>query len=151
MKRVRIPHERFDQWIKVLDIVEDYSRRLREELGRVTVILYGSYARGDYNLWSDIDLLVISEKFKNVRILDRYDLIPQPPPGVEPVPLTPGEFVENLGKNTWLKALRDKSVIVIDDYGITKLISDKGLKPLTINEHREKIMKLRRKYSESHD
>ncbi len=147
MKRVRIPRKRFDQWIKVLDIVEDYSRRLREELGRVTVILYGSYARGDYNLWSDIDLLVVSEKFRNVRILDRYDLIPQPPPGVEPVLLTPGEFVENLEKNAWLKALRDKSVIVIDDYNLLEELIERKIEPLRIDTLRRIVLRLKTKYS----
>ncbi len=147
MKRVRIPRSRFDQWLKVLDIVEDYSRRLREELGRVTVILYGSYARGDYNLWSDIDLLVVSEKFRNVRILDRYDLIPQPPPGVEPVPLTPEEFVKNLEKNAWLKALRDKSVILIDDYNLFEQLIERKIEPLRIDTLRRIVLRLKRKYS----
>lgn len=32
--------------------------------GDVTVILFGSYARGDYNLASDFDLVVISDKIK---------------------------------------------------------------------------------------
>ncbi len=147
MKRVRIPRSRFDQWLKVLDIVEDYSRKLREELGRVTVILYGSYARGDYNLWSDIDLLVVSEKFRNVRILDRYDLIPQPPPGVEPVPLTPEEFVKNLEKNAWLKALRDKSVILIDDYNLFEQLIERKIEPLRIDTLRRIVLRLKRKYS----
>lgn len=147
MKRVRIPRSRFDQWLKVLDIVEDYSRKLREELGRVTVILYGSYARGDYNLWSDIDLLVVSEKFRNVRILNRYDLIPQPPPGVEPVPLTPEEFVKNLEKNAWLKALRDKSVILIDDYNLFEQLIERKIEPLRIDTLRRIVLRLKRKYS----
>lgn len=30
---------------------------------RVTAILIGSYARGDFNIWSDIDILLISEEF----------------------------------------------------------------------------------------
>jgi predicted nucleotidyltransferase len=28
---------------------------------RVTAILIGSYARGDFNLWSDVDIILISE------------------------------------------------------------------------------------------
>lgn len=43
-------------------------RRIVDHLeGDATVILFGSYARGDYNLASDFDIIVISDKFKGER------------------------------------------------------------------------------------
>jgi len=38
-----------------------YAERLRRELPGAQVFLYGSVARGDWNLHSDIDLLVVGE------------------------------------------------------------------------------------------
>ena len=53
---------RFIEWLKEREearrkLFEEYLRRLSEE--PVTVILFGSRARGDYNLLSDYDLLII--------------------------------------------------------------------------------------------
>jgi predicted nucleotidyltransferase len=78
---VKIPRNRFEEWIKVLRLVDDYAKLLRKRFERMTVILHGSFARGDFNLWSDIDLIIVSEKFNNVRILDRYNLLGEKPPG----------------------------------------------------------------------
>lgn len=38
-----------------------YAERLRRELPGAQVFLYGSVARGDWNLHSDIDLLVVGD------------------------------------------------------------------------------------------
>jgi len=53
---------RFIEWLKEREetrrkLFEEYLRRLSEE--PVTVIIFGSRARGDYNLLSDYDLLII--------------------------------------------------------------------------------------------
>ncbi len=34
-------------------------------------ILFGSYAKGNYDAWSDIDLALVSEVFEGIRIKDR--------------------------------------------------------------------------------
>ncbi|KUJ98778.1 MAG: Uncharacterized protein XD43_1561 [Thermococcales archaeon 44_46] len=48
-----------------LEKLKAFVERIVEYLeGDVTVILFGSYARGDYNLASDFDLIVISDKIK---------------------------------------------------------------------------------------
>ncbi|MDK2796406.1 MAG: uncharacterized protein PWQ58_1605 [Archaeoglobaceae archaeon] len=43
------------------DLLSEISKKLRERFGDsvVRIILFGSYARGDYSAESDIDLLVI--------------------------------------------------------------------------------------------
>ncbi len=46
----------------VIDILNEYSNTLSSHIGKFTGILYGSMARGDNNVWSDIDFLVISDK-----------------------------------------------------------------------------------------
>jgi len=39
------------------------------------VYLFGSYARGDFVRWSDVDLVIISEDFSGVEFLDRLSMI----------------------------------------------------------------------------
>ncbi|MCE4613757.1 MAG: nucleotidyltransferase domain-containing protein [Desulfurococcales archaeon] len=101
-----------------------YAEELRQALGRATVILYGSYARGDFNVWSDVDVIIVSEAFEGRRFLQRQALIPDPPEGLEglsPIPWTPGEARVMLRKPAWRKALKN-AIVVIDDYSIGGLV-----------------------------
>jgi len=45
----------------MIDLVRQIANRLREQYGAKEVILFGSYARGDQNSDSDIDLFIISD------------------------------------------------------------------------------------------
>ena len=110
-----------------MEILEE-RRKLREEaIGRakdwvdslkfkVTAILIGSYARGDFNLWSDIDILLIAEFTGNpVERLKAIDY----PPGFEVIPLTFEEFVRLVHKRNPLaiEAL-DIGVYLRDDLNV---------------------------------
>lgn len=44
----------------LLEEARAYAERVREALGEAEVYLFGSVARGDFNLESDLDLLVVS-------------------------------------------------------------------------------------------
>jgi predicted nucleotidyltransferase len=92
--------------------------QMRAKLGKLNMILYGSYARGDFNVWSDIDILIISEAFEGIRFLDRYNLIEEwIKPGWEPKAYTPKEFHTMMTKPSWKEALRDH-VIICDELGL---------------------------------
>ena len=136
---MRVPRERVRAWLEALEAVESYAKELQASLGRVTVILHGSYARGDFNLWSDIDLIVVSERFDGVRVLERYDVAPQPPPRVELIPLTPGEAREVLRRTSWLQALRRGAYVVVDDYGITEFLATSGVRLEPLARLRERV------------
>jgi len=43
----------------VIEGVRSLAGRLRDVWGPVAVVLVGSYARGDSNEWSDVDLLIV--------------------------------------------------------------------------------------------
>ena len=47
--------------VHILDIMEDFAKNARKILGNSldSVILYGSYARGDYSEFSDIDVMLL--------------------------------------------------------------------------------------------
>ena len=47
--------------VHILDIMEDFAKNARKILGNSldSVIVYGSYARGDYSELSDIDVMLL--------------------------------------------------------------------------------------------
>jgi len=61
---------------KVYQIIEDYKKILEEMGVKVKkIILYGSYAIGPQDKYSDIDLVVISDDFKEMDLWERLTLL----------------------------------------------------------------------------
>ncbi|BAA29478.1 nucleotidyltransferase domain-containing protein [Pyrococcus horikoshii] len=102
--------------------------------GDVTVILFGSYARGDYNRTSDFDIVVISdrldgnplERTKPLYALNE-DFLP-----VDIIAYTREEF---------LKALENLSPTALDAISYGKVLYDDGFYKIA----REKFEELKRK------
>lgn len=69
--------------------------------------LYGSYARGDYLKTSDIDLIIISDDFKDMKFTERLDMIEniiwrmKLKPHIQVIPLT-NEELRNRVKQSFL-------------------------------------------------
>lgn len=79
---------------RLLGVAEGYVRGLAGRIRLVAAAVVGSVARGDFNVWSDIDVVVIAEDLPE-RFADRSTLLAEDaPPGVEPVGFTPEEFRE---------------------------------------------------------
>ena len=109
---------------RVIGLLRAYAGELRRALGRVTVILFGSYARGDFNVWSDVDVIVVSEAFEGLRFPQRQAMLPDPPEGLEglsAITWTPAEARVMVGKPAWRKALKD-SIIIADDHELAGLL-----------------------------
>jgi predicted nucleotidyltransferase len=100
---------------EVIDKVRQYSEQLNYQC---TVILIGSYARGDFNLWSDIDLLIIGKFEHNpLRRIENFDF----PPGYEVILLTPAEIATMKEKrNKLVVDAFTEGIIVRDDLGYKK-------------------------------
>lgn len=101
------------------EVIESAGRWAEGLPGPVTAILVGSYARGDFNLWSDVDVLLVSPRFRGVRVVERLLSIDSPP-GYEVIAWTPEEYESMLRKRNPL-ALEAAGVGVVlrDDLGIT--------------------------------
>lgn len=68
------------------------ARGLDARLGVRAVVVFGSVARGDFNVYSDIDVLVVAEHLPG-DYRQRLEAIGwPPPPRVEPVAWTPREY-----------------------------------------------------------
>lgn len=57
---------------KIKTIIEKYLVLLNDNNIQLrNAYLFGSYAKGNYNEWSDIDIALISDTFEGIRIKDR--------------------------------------------------------------------------------
>ncbi len=100
----------------------EWAKELVLELGehgiRVdTVILFGSYARGDFSSSSDLDLMIISSDWEGVNYTERLSLLYRlwdKDIDANFVALTPRELRDRLGKSI---VLRDASRYWIVLYG----------------------------------
>ena len=104
--------------IRERDNVINKCREFSENLDfKCTVILIGSYARGDFNLWSDVDLLIIGNFVSNpLKRLDNIDF----PPGYEPVLLTVDEVKKMVNrKNKFIRDSFDQGIVIRDDFHIS--------------------------------
>lgn len=60
--------------------------------------LYGSYAKGNQNEWSDIDVALVSEDFTGIRLFDKERMIKAISAvdfGISPLPYRPEDFDES--------------------------------------------------------
>ncbi len=117
-ERSKIVKERIEEQRRIIEETFRIANLLKKVLGKVTVILYGSYVRGDFNLWSDVDIIIISDKFSGIPPLERYDLVMKLLPAkYEPKLWTVEEAKKQLSKPWWREALKH-SLVIIDDYGL---------------------------------
>ncbi len=100
--------------------LKQYSNILEEKLGKTTLILFGSYARGDFNLWSDVDIIIISDYFKNIRFIDRPFKLPELYKNISYADIICWDLEEAEkmpSKNSWKFALKN-AIIIKNDYNI---------------------------------
>lgn len=83
---------------KAIRIAQRYAGRLAKRLGPLTAYLVGSYARGDFNEGSDIDVLVVSDALPQNPLLRIEVLYSCVLPGIEPRGYTTAEFTRLLEK-----------------------------------------------------
>ncbi len=69
-----------------------WAQRLAARLPVDAVVVFGSTARGDFNRWSDVDVLIVSAALPE-HARHRLDvLMDDAPPGIQPVGWTPEEL-----------------------------------------------------------
>ena len=75
--------------------LKKFLRLTKKNYNIKKAILFGSRARGDYFLDSDVDIILVSENFKNFKFTDRIANISEfwnSPVDLEPLCYTPEEF-----------------------------------------------------------
>jgi predicted nucleotidyltransferase len=115
----RVIEKRRELRERVIEAAKKFAHCVSVELGDIVAILYGSYARGDFNERSDIDVLIVTRRTLPQNPLKRLDLIEEclaKTPSIEPVVLTLDEFKVLLRRNSplILGAIRE-GVLLIGD------------------------------------
>ncbi len=76
-------------------VIAEAKKWLNKIPYKKTAILIGSYVRGGFNQWSDIDLIIIANyKEKPLQRIKKLN----PPPAYQVIPLTPEEFQKQVEK-----------------------------------------------------
>ena len=120
LTNLEIVRERREHRERVIGEAREWASSLKI---RATVILAGSYARGDFNLWSDVDVILVSD-FKG-NPLERLKTVSSPP-GYEVIPLTPRELALQLEKgNPLIVEAVCRGIVLRDDY---QILDEKRLK-----------------------
>lgn len=93
---------------ELLERARSFVARLDSSLGIRAAVVFGSVARGDFNRWSDVDLLLIGDGFRGDP-RRRLDELGPRPPRVRPVAWMPEEWRSELdrGNPIALEARRD--------------------------------------------
>ncbi|MCX8191402.1 MAG: nucleotidyltransferase domain-containing protein [Nitrososphaerales archaeon] len=90
---------RSEKLYKIREKIIEVLKNLAEQLD-AKVYLFGSYARGDHLLDSDVDIVVVSQKFSSMNYVDRVALVREKLPaeiGFDIIPLTPEELIKRRG------------------------------------------------------
>lgn len=81
----------------VRDTIEQYIIALKKHhISIIKVILFGSYAKGNAQSWSDIDLAIVSDDFEGIRLWDRKKIRPitlSVSSNLEVFPYHPDDFI----------------------------------------------------------
>ncbi|MEA1968792.1 MAG: nucleotidyltransferase domain-containing protein [Thermodesulfobacteriota bacterium] len=99
---------------KILKIINQFIAKLEDNHIKVErAFLFGSYAQGTFNDWSDIDLAIVSTAFKGERFGDR-DKIRRIKLSIscdlEPIPYNPLDFNSN---NPFVKRILRTGIRVV--------------------------------------
>lgn len=77
---------------RLLALARGYADRLAERIPVVAVAVVGSVARGDFNVWSDVDVVVVATDLPSRAPERAALLLADAPAGVQAVGFLPGEF-----------------------------------------------------------
>ncbi len=79
----------------LVEIVARWAPAIAGILRPRAVVVVGSVARGDFNQWSDIDVLIVVDRLPQT-LVERLALVATAgrPPGVEAIVWTPAELAE---------------------------------------------------------
>lgn len=74
-----------------------WAAELEPRLSLRAAVVFGSVARGDFNRWSDVDVLLVSDDFRG-NPLERVEALGPRPPLVQPITWTPAEWRAQLAR-----------------------------------------------------
>lgn len=110
---MEIVRKRVEERARVIEEARKWASKLKF---KTSVTLVGSYARGNFNLWSDVDLVVVSDELQGTPLERLRGL--DAPPGYEVIAWTVNEFKTMLAKKNPIALETLNGVVLRDDYKI---------------------------------
>ena len=110
-----------------------FAKAIRGGISPASVVVIGSTARGDFNAWSDIDVVVVSPRFpKNP--LKRYKILePHLEPGIEPIPLRPEDLERLVERGAPVVEDIIRGITIFDDLGVLRRLSEGSARRARLN------------------
>ena len=105
--------------------LKKFLNKVKKHYNIKNVIIFGSRARGDYFLDSDVDIILISNDFKDIRFTDRIGNIIEfwnPPIDLEVICYTPEEFEKKKKQIGIVKTAVEEGIEVKWYYFILSLV-----------------------------
>ncbi len=108
--------QRRNEQERLIGLARAYVERLSSRVPVLAAAVVGSVARGDFNVWSDIDVIVLCASLPK-RMPDRMAfLVETATGGVQPVGFTPGEFREAVARGNRLAvSVAEEGVILFGE------------------------------------
>lgn len=117
---LEIIREREKEKKKLLAKIKIFLKKAKR-LGKVSVILYGSFSRDDFNAWSDIDLIIVAERLPKNIIKRQEVLYLFKIPKIEPKGYTKEEFIEMIKmRHPFIKVLAKEGKFLKDEMKLQK-------------------------------
>lgn len=109
---------------RLIALARCYVERLGARVPVIGAAVVGSVARGDFNVWSDVDVVVLAESLPE-RLVDRLDLLTRDaPPRVQPAGFTPSELRAAVSRgNPLVTELRARGVALVGADDLSRAIS----------------------------
>jgi predicted nucleotidyltransferase len=86
----------------LIELARDYVTRLAERVPLEAAVVAGSVARGDFNVWSDVDVVVVAEGLPASAHERVGVLLAAAPPRIQPVGYTRAELERELRRGNRL-------------------------------------------------
>ncbi len=103
---------------ELIALARGYVERLARRVEVTAAVVVGSVARGDFNRWSDVDVVVVAPRLPG-RLPERQRLVgADAPAGVQPVAFTPAELVAALGRRNALAREAVEGGVVLQGAGV---------------------------------
>ncbi|MCD6254776.1 MAG: nucleotidyltransferase domain-containing protein [Deltaproteobacteria bacterium] len=122
---------------KRVELARGFLQSIYGYLSPMTAIIIGSTARGDFNQWSDIDLVIISDRFPENPI-DRFRMVElRILPGIEPIPLRTADLMRLVEKKAPVLEDMVEGIFLVDDLGIRRVLLDRTKKRILDQNSRQ--------------
>ena len=99
---------------RIINLIKTFIAKAESDKINISeAILFGSYAKGDYNEFSDIDLALVSENFEGLRFNDNMRLMKSVlsvSSEIETHPFTPSDFTSD---NPFVKEILRTGIRII--------------------------------------